>query len=217
MTTNLAVDIRSGEVVQEIGVVARVTGATFGIRVGPSVYTAGRARSCLVEPSLGDTVLVAVATSGRAWVLAVLEGDDASPTRVAVDGDLELHTKQGRFSVTAPEGVGIVSGKDVSVVSGKVEVNAVEGGVVLEKLTFFARAAHTEVEKLRSVALAIDRVAERVMERVKRSYRTVEELDRVDARQIDYAARHMMSLRAENAVVTAQQLVKVDGAQIHVG
>lgn len=217
MTTNLAIDIRNHEVTQELGVVTRVDGAAFGVRVGPSAYTVGRAKSCLVEPAPGDTVLVAVASTGRGWVLAVLDAGEAAPTRVAVEGDLELCLKQGRFTVTATEGVGIVSGKDVSVVSGKVEVNAVEGSFVLERFGVFAREALTQVDKLKSIAVSIDRVAERVIERVKRSYRTVEELDRVDARQIDYSARQVMSLRGENTLMTAEQLVKVDGAQIHVG
>lgn len=217
MTTNLAVQIREREVIQEIGVVSRVDGATCAIRVGTSTYTAARARSCLVEPTPGDTVIVAVAGTGRAWVLAVLEGADEGRTRLAVEGDLEISLKQGRFTVTATEGVGVVSGKDVSVVSGKVEVNAVEGGVVLEKLTFVARSVLSEMGHLRSIAATVDRVAERVMERVKRSYRTVEEIDRVDAGQIDYSAQRVMSLRAQNTVMTAEQLVKVDGAQIHVG
>lgn len=215
--TNLAADIRKSEVLQELGVVTHVAGADLGIRAGANTYTAGRAKSCLVEPAPGDTVLVAVASSGRAWVLAVLEGEPGAGTRLAVEGNLDVRLDEGRFSVTAPEGVGIVSGKDVSVVSGKVQVNAVEGGVVLERMSFFARVVHSEVEKLKSFATTIDRVAERVTERVKRSYRTVEELDRVHARQIDYAAEQVMSLKAKHAVVTAEQLVKVDGEQIHMG
>ena len=215
--TNLAVDIRKAEVTQQIGVVTHVAGKTLGIRAGASALLAGRAKSCLVEPTPGDTVLVAVASSGRAWVLAVLEGAEGDATRLSIDGDLDLSLNQGRFTVTAPEGVGVVSGKDVSVVSGQVQVNAVEGGVVLERLSFFSRYVYSEVEKLKSFATTIDRVAERVTERVKRSYRTVEELDRVQARQIDMTADQVMSLRAGNAVVTAEKLVKIDGEQIHVG
>lgn len=215
--TNLAVDIRTSEVAQEIGVVTQVSGTSLGIRAGTSVYTAGRAKSCLVEPAPGDTVIVAIASSGNAWVLAVLEGREGAGTRLAIEGDLDLRLREGRFTVTAPEGVGVVSGKDVSVVSGKVQVNAVEGGVVLERLSFFSRFVHSEVEKLKSFATTVDRVAERVTELVKRSYRSVEELDRVEARQIDYSADQVMSLRAGSTIVTAEQLVKIDGEQIHVG
>ena len=47
--------------------------------------------------------------------------------------------------------------------------------------------------------------------------RTVEGLDQVKAEQIDYAAQKTASMRGENTLVTAEELVKVDGAQIHVG
>ena len=52
---------------------------------------------------------------------------------------------------------------------------------------------------------------------VGRVRRTVEELDHVRAEQIDYAAKKTMSLHGDNAIVTANELVKVDGEQIHVG
>ncbi len=45
----------------------------------------------------------------------------------------------------------------------------------------------------------------------------MEELDQVKAEHIDYAASASMSLHAQNALVTAEELVKVDGEQIHVG
>ena len=58
---------------------------------------------------------------------------------------------------------------------------------------------------------------ERLSQRVKRSYRTVDELDQLHARQLDYKVDKTMSLRAANALLTAEQLVKVDGGQIHLG
>jgi hypothetical protein len=52
---------------------------------------------------------------------------------------------------------------------------------------------------------------------VKRSYRFVEEADQVKAQRIDYAAEKSVCLRGENALVVAEELVKVDGGQIHLG
>jgi hypothetical protein len=67
------------------------------------------------------------------------------------------------------------------------------------------------------VADSCDSVFDRLLQRVKRSYRFVEEHDQVRAAQIDYVAQNNASLRGENTLITAKDLVKVDGEQIHLG
>ena len=77
--------------------------------------------------------------------------------------------------------------------------------------------ARAELTRARVEAGAIDTVADRVTERVQRSYRTAEEFDHLRAGVIDHAARETLKLRSHDAVLTAEGLVKVDGAQIHLG
>jgi Protein of unknown function (DUF3540) len=60
-------------------------------------------------------------------------------------------------------------------------------------------------------------VLERCHQRVARSYREVEETDQVKAGQIDYTADTSLQLHAKYALVTADQLVKMDAEQIHIG
>jgi hypothetical protein len=62
-----------------------------------------------------------------------------------------------------------------------------------------------------------DSLFERVSQRVKRSFRTVEDIDQVRANKIDYASESTLALRAENAVVHAEELMKVDASQIQLG
>jgi hypothetical protein len=62
-----------------------------------------------------------------------------------------------------------------------------------------------------------DSLFERVSQRVKRSFRTVEDIDQLKAKKIDYAAESTLALRAEHAVVHGEELIKVDGKQIQLG
>ena len=140
-----------------------------------------------------------------------LERDDESITRIAVDGDLELALPDGRFSVAARDGVGFVSQKDVSIVSAEVKVNAVEANVALQKATLVGKYLQTEFERIKSFATSFDGMFDRFSQRVKNSYRRVEGLDQVKAENVDYTAKKTMNLHGENAVMTARQLVKVDG------
>jgi Protein of unknown function (DUF3540) len=196
----------------------RVVGAGEGVFVvvsGQAEVEARRAVSCLVEPRVGDEVLLAVLPE-RAYLLAVLErqGSDVS---LGVDGDLQVKVPKGRFVVAAAEGVSFVSGKELGVVAGEVKVHAGRGSVLVESLSYLGTVVQAEIEKVKVRATAFDSTVERLTQRLKRGYRFVEELEQLRAERVDYVAKKNMSLRGENMLVTAEDLVKVDGAQIHLG
>ena len=54
-------------------------------------------------------------------------------------------------------------------------------------------------------------------ERVKRALRFVEDFEELRAGRIHYVARTLLTLHGRGAAVTADELVKVDGAQVHIG
>ncbi|XXX80522.1 DUF3540 domain-containing protein [Sorangium sp. So ce134] len=201
---------------QEAGSVVRAAGTAFVVAVGAGELEARRAVSCMVEPVAGDVVLVSVLAERGAYILAVLErqGSDVS---VVLEGDLHVKLPRGRFVVGASEGVTFASGKEVGVVAGELKVNARLGSVLVESLSYLGTAVQAEIEKAKVKAAAFDASVERVTQRLKRAYRFVEEFEQLRAERVDYVAKKNMSLRGENTLVTAEELVKLDGAQIHLG
>lgn len=204
------------EVSQTFGTVVQIEEATFVIATDTREIRARRATSCLLEPQPGDRVLVAEGDE-RAYVLAVLEREPGAPGSIVMDGDLDIRLREGRFGVAAPEGVSLTAGKEVSVVSGAVRVHAVDGSVALDRLSFVGTFVRAEIERAKVFAESLDTVLERLSQRVKRSYRVVAECDHLRAAQIDYAAEGRVSLHGENTLVTAENLAKVEGDQIHLG
>lgn len=213
---NLARVRSTSDVIHAAGTVVRCEGRAFVIRTERGDFTAKRAVSCLLEPATGDLVLLA-ASEGAAWVLSVLERDDMRDAALVLDGNLAIKLCTGRLEVIAQEGVKVVTGKEVSLVAGTVDVNAVEGNVALERMSFFSSFVQAEMERVKVLASTFDSVVDRIYQRVARSYRVVSELDQVKAERIDYAARKTTALRGENTLISAEQLVKVDGEQIHLG
>ena len=213
--TNLATELDATTAVEEVGTVQRI-GEAIVVLTGSGRYAAKRAISCLVEPVLDDTVLLATAADGRSWVLAVLERE-ATGVVLSVDGDLELRPRAGRVAIKSTEGVSIASGGDVSVAAKSVDVNALDGRVVFQRLSYLGRLVRSEVEKVKVFAGTFDAVMDRFSQQVKRSYRRVEELDQLRAESIDHTADKTMNLQAKNTLVSAEQLVKVNGDQIHLG
>lgn len=179
---------------------------------------AKRAVSCLTEPEIGDEVLVACLPSGELYVLAVLERPDGTAVRVKARGDLTFQVAQGSFTVAAAKGVNILSSDDVQLTTSKgLKLRAVEGQVFFDKLTYLGRKVFAELEQAKTFVGALDTVADRIVQRVKRSYRFVEEADELRAEYIDYAAKKNLRFRARNTLITAKELFKTDAEQIHFG
>jgi hypothetical protein len=214
--SNLARKLDELEAFQIMGTIVRAEDGLFVVRTGRGDMRARRATSCLVEPKVNDFVLVAGAPTGAAYVLAVLEREEKGAA-LACDGDLEIKLPDGRLRVASKEGIDLVSAGEVAIAAEGVRVHASTGSVVLDRLSYIGSLMRAEIGKLRVEGGIFERVATRVSERVKRSFRTVEEIDQVKAERIDYAAKQVMTLRAENAIVNAEQLVKMDGEQIHLG
>ncbi|WP_437568524.1 DUF3540 domain-containing protein [Sorangium sp. So ce542] len=197
----------------ETGVVE--SAAPLSVRLGEVSLGARRAKGCLVAPEPGDKVLCAL-DAEVVYVLSVLEGEGAT-TRVDVEGALELTARRGRVSVRGAESVDVSGGKAVSITGPKLDVRAADGSVAIDKLGFFGRLVMAEVGKAVVAARELDSLADRVVQRARRVFRLVEEIDQTRAGTVDVRADGLLGLRGESAIVSARVLTKVDAAQIHLG
>ena len=202
---------------QEFGEVVAAGGQTLVVRGAFSDVQARRATSCLVAPNVGDRVLVALEEAGDAFVLAVLEQRCEGVTNIEVDGDIALSTTTGKVAIAAQEGVDVVSPSPVKIAAGEVSITAALGRLRVEALDVLGRVVDAEFGKVKVFASSIDSVLERFTQRARYSRRTVEELDQVKAGHIDYAAAGNTHLRGENTLVSAEDLVKLNAEQVHLG
>jgi hypothetical protein len=151
------------------------------------------------------------ARRGDAFDLAVLEQRDPGAAVLSVEGDLTLRSVRGKVAVAAQEGIDLVTGAAARIMARAVDVEA------METLSVLGGAVKAELGKVKMYAATLDSFFERVTQRAKRSLRTVEELDQVRAQHIDYAAAGNAQLRGENALITAHDLAKINGEQVHIG
>lgn len=220
--------LANASVLQVYGEIVSITDGSFRVRTAAGPVDARRAHSCLVAPIVGDHVLVSVpeapasapdaprAIAPRGYVLAVLERASGAPTTVVVEGDLAL-SAQGRVSVTSPVGVELASPARVDVRAGELSVDASAARFVLGGLSVLASKLKAHLGESSVVGGAIDSVFQRVSQSMKSSFRVVEGTDRLEARDASWTATETLSVRATNTIVTSEQLVKLDGDQIHLG
>jgi len=191
----------------EVGTVVAAGDGGLEIETAWGVREADRAASCLVAPAVGDEVALLTAGDGRAFVVAVLVrvageggGDRPAPLEIAAEGDLR-----------------IAAGGALSLGAKTFRLQAVEGSVVLSKLTVLASSVLAHSQTMQLAAKTVDGVYDRLSQTMKRCFRKVEELDHLRAERADYRTAKELSLRAEHLLATARKLVKLDGSQVHIG
>lgn len=194
----------------------------LSVENGTVTYERGRgprvaplAPSCLLQPEVGDRILV-VEGSRESYVLDVVRRASDKPARVSVEGDLDLAVG-GRLRMVAKEGLDLVSQRAVRLLGRSFDLRAEEGEVAIERLAILGRELVASSRAAKFVTDACESVVGQLRQHVTYSYRTVEESEQLRAKRIDYRTQEEISMRAKHAFVHAADLVKVTGAQIHMG
>lgn len=170
----------------------------FTVRLETREVLASRAASCLLAPEPGDKVLLLREGSGECFVLHVLL--KANPdSRLDFDGQVRLEAP-----VVSIEGT-----NQVRLQGAEVDLRGVQGRVSFLRLDLAARNCHARIKKLRAVAAT-------VTQRLGDCLRLVGE-ERVKAGRLKTHVRGRWSVNAQDAELTAEKDVKVDGEQILLG
>lgn len=205
------------EVKQTFGVVEGREEAMFLVRAGAELVHARRAKGCLIEPETGDTVLVARSERHGSYVLSVLASANDGPSVVAVEGDLTLRARSGRVAIVSGEGVSVTTGGEVAVNAPSVALRTMTASLFADTLSYVGRQVEAQVDRVKVLGQALDTVVDRVSSHVKYSFRTVSEVERVEARESHVNVEGTLAMHGKNTLMTAEKLVKLDGEQITIG
>ncbi len=181
---------------------------------GRARFWAKRAASCLLEPIPGDRVWVVSQTEH--FVIAVLERQAGVASKLTIEGDVELHAG-GRMQIAADQGLELASERELSLSGDELQVEARTGRVLLDRCAMVLGSLHAHLRETTIVGKLLSTLVERVTQRSKQSVRAIEQLDHVQAGCIDYRAEQTVHVHAKHAMVRAEQLVKMDADQIHLG
>ena len=195
------------------GVVKRAIDGRIVVAIDGQEIVARRAFSCLLEPMVGDNVLV-VDENETTWVIAILERECSDDGTVSIPGELTL--KGISVHVAASDRLSL-TGCRVSIVGQLFEAAGATTQLLFERLRVRGVVADSELGTARVVASSIETIADRLSERLRNAFRFVTGRDQLRAEHIDHAAEKNAVLRGENTVISAEDLVKMDAKQVHVG
>lgn len=202
-------------VIQTLGTV--VEGDPIIVETDRGRYQARRAASCLLDCARGDLVLVCITPDEDAYVVSVLERAGAEGATISMAGDVNFCVARGRLRLNASNGVALASPHELSLTSPKLAVSTLQGEVMVNDLSFFGSRLAARLGRVILAAQSLSSNLGTVCEKIARVFRKVEEIEQVQAGQFDLQARDTLSMHGRHTMMSADQLVKVDGAQIHLG
>ena len=92
-----------------------------------------------------------------------------------------------------------------------------EGECEIGELRLVTRSVQAAAGSVRLVGKVFETVADRIVQMARQTLRLTDEVDQVRAGHMDYKAGETVRIHGHHTVVTGQELVKVDAAQIHMG
>lgn len=163
------------------------------------------------------------------------------------DGDVQFVSRRGRIDFIAARGVGFFSRESIELMSAEgvklaaanaldktfsvlevgkrkidlksdqLEVSARRGAVEIERAEYRGGRLATTLEVVRLVAERSESVVGTAIEKAKNVYRRVEQLSQLETGRLRLLVNDLYQLKSRNAIVKADETVKIDGDKIHLG
>lgn len=166
--------------------------ALYTVVCDGKAWVCTRAASCLLQPALGDTVLISGPDAQRVYLLAVIE--QAQPQQSVMDF-------AGAVTVQAPQ----------------FDMRTQQANWQVEQLQYVGKKITAHVGWTQLFARVYERTCDRLRSLSRRSVRVTKEVEKSRAGTVDMQAEQALRLHAEFTSMTAKEIVKVDGKQIHMG
>lgn len=211
--------VQGGGMVNAMGTVTgALPGGVYSVLCdGRQLLRCTRAASCLLRPAIGDTVLVTGPDANRLYLTAVAEQADASASRIDVAGDLTLASDRGAVRIESKTQVALRAEQGVEMAAPRLRIDAEDAECHVGRLRYQGEEAEATVLSMRVIGRVYEAVVDRLVHLSKTAFRMTEDVEQLRAGRIDYEAAQIARVHGKNTVVTAKEIVKVDGSQIHMG
>jgi hypothetical protein len=190
------------------GIVSAICGEEFEVIVAGKKYVSAKAASCLLRPSVGDTVLVQGVASAGVWILSVLVRSESEGAQIQLPRYSTILNDNGRISLRTQE---------LEITSSDAEYRAKRMTVVFEDMRLIGKALISTIGVVKAIGQMLSTVADRIIQHSQTYSRTTQGMDRTDAQQCEINSEQIVRVKAPYVFLEGDDLVKTKGSQIHFG
>jgi len=182
-----------------------------------SVQRVKRAVSCVIEPEVGDLVMLCEAPNEHcSFILSVLLKSNSDAGRLCLPGGVTLQTEGKQLTVQA-DGIDLRGRETIGLSTVHLDVNAAVATTRIGHLQTWAETIETTADRVTLFAKTFTQQLGRMITRVRESWRKVEGLDETQAARIRVHVDGAHQLNAEHVTVNAEGFVRIDGKTINLG
>jgi hypothetical protein len=194
-----------------------VAGQVYWVNVADASYQVRRAASCLIQPEIGDTVLVYWGANAQThFILSVLVHHNKQAAELVIPGGVTLQSIQGDLQVQARD-ISLQPKRALLVNSPVIKLATLFTDV---KSNFF-RGRFTTVEshvtKLRLFADNARTTINRLVIKAKNYLQTVDGMHETRAGRVRTTVASSYGVKARHASIDAEGAVRIDGEKIDLG
>jgi len=176
-----------------------------------------RATSCLIEPQLGDVVLICDCGEGEVgFITAVLQSDREDQGAVVLPGGVTLNSSTDGLDIEARQ-IALKGEHSISLVAPHLEMNAAAATVRVSQWKSWSETMELHVVRATLNATSLTSHIGTAISRITSSWRKVEGLDEVQAGRSRLLVDGQHKVEAEHVTVKAQGYVRIDGKKIDLG
>ena len=153
----------------------------------------------------------------RAYILSVLARPDSSgrPAVLSTPGEATLNVP-GRMEIWA-ETVSLNSEEAVDIVSSRFDLRTVSARARFWDFHFSGNLLSGRIDRGRAVYRHLETAAERWVQRIKRSYRQVEEFEESRLGRIRMVVKGLFAVSSRRAAIQSEDAVSIDADKINLG
>lgn len=169
---------------------------------------ATQAYSCLVQPALGDRVLVQP-LSGHYYLLAILERQQPLPLRIQAHAGLEVDLG-GQDCQWQHAGHWSVQADKASLLSREAEVTTEKAQIRGQQLT-------QHWQQVRNLVQDFWHTGQRTWKQVRQAISRVEEVEQKSSGDYLHRVEHSMTQHSKRGSITSEKDLRLDAERIHMG
>ncbi|WP_161495215.1 DUF3540 domain-containing protein [Advenella sp. S44] len=201
--------------VQLVGTVQQINGALFTVNCDGADWICPQALSCLIEPQVGDQVIISGPDRYRVYLIAIISRSSNAPVSLAIRGDLAIRSTSGSVSLHSAAGTHISSDAKLALSSAHYEQTNDTARFTVGQMSYTGETVEATVGKTTIFSSIVSLLADRINSVARLCFRNVKEVDHVRAQTIDYEAEKLTRVHGGYTTLTAQDVMKINGDQIH--
>ena len=176
---------------------------------------AEKAAGCLLEPEVGDRVLLACDDTGECFIMGVLI-KATGKAHILLPGTAIIASESGDITLEG-RAVRLHASQEAVFEAPEMSFTGIKGTARFSVFSVIARTLGAHIEKTSAVLGVFDGVIGRLTERIGNSFRRIDHLEEVKAGRLRTIVRERFAVRAKQASIVVEEDVNIDGKKIHLG